>query len=585
VRSPHLARGYLNDSGLTAEKFRLNPATGTIDDRLYLTGDLGRYLPNGEVTFAGRGDFQVKIRGFRVEPAEIEAALARHPAVAAAAALLREERGEHFLVALFVPCPGEEPTPAELREHLLRQLPSYMVPAAFTRIAALPLTPNGKLDRRVLKHLVPALSQMVGEASGSAYAAPRDPREELLAHLWAGLLGLDQVGIHDNFFALGGHSLLATRLVSRVREVFGVELPIRALFDTPTVAGLADLLAALLAAGAGDAPPPPLRALPRQGELPLSFAQERLWFLDRLAPGEGAYNISAAVRLTGPLDVAAFGAALGEVVRRHEALRTGFREGVEGRPIQVIGAWRLPGLPVIDLSVLSGGSGEAREAAVLRLAREEAGRPFDLTSGRLVRVALLRLANPGSEHVILLTLHHIAADGWSMGVLVSELAALYGAFRTGRPSPLPELPIQYADFAFWQRAWLSGLALEAQMAYWRRALAGAPTLALPTDRPRPAVRSSRGARRRVALPPGLSEDLQRLAHGNGATPFMVLLAGLEILLRRLSGQEDLLVGSPIANRTHREIEGLIGFFVNTLVLRADLAGDPDFLRFSGAPAR
>jgi amino acid adenylation domain-containing protein len=571
VRSPHLARGYLHDPRLTAEKFRLNPATGAAGDRLYRTGDLGRYLPNGEVTFAGRGDFQVKIRGFRVEPAEIEAALARHPAVAAAAALLREERGERFLVALFVPRPGEEPTPAELREHLLSALPSYMVPTAFARLSALPLTPNGKLDRRALKHLVPALSQRVGEASGAPYAAPRDATEELLADLWSGLLGLDRVGVHDNFFALGGHSLLATRLVSRVREVFGVELPVRALFDTPTVSGLADLLAALLAAGTGAAPPPPLRPAPREGELPLSFAQERLWFLDRLAPGGGAYNISAAVRLTGPLDVAAFGAALGEVVRRHEALRTGFREGVEG-PVQVIGAWRPTGLPVIDLSAFSG------EAVALRLAREEAGRSFDLTSGRLVRAALLRLAG---QHVLLLTLHHIAADGWSLGVLVGELAVLYRAFHAGRPSPLPELSIQYADFAIWQRTWLSGAALEVQMAHWRRALAGAPALALPTDRPRPAVRSSRGARRRVALSLGLSEDLRRLAHGHGATPFMVLLAGFEILLGRQSGQEDLLVGSPIANRTHREIEGLIGFFVNTLVLRADLSLDPDFLRFLG----
>jgi amino acid adenylation domain-containing protein len=588
VRSPHLARGYLNDPTLSAERFRLNPATGRAGDRLYHSGDLGRYLPNGEVTFAGRGDFQVKIRGFRVEPAEIEAALARHPAVAAAAALLAEERGERFLVALVVPRRGAEPTPAELREHLLAELPSYMVPAAFARLAALPLTPNGKLDRRALKSLVPALAEMVGEGSGAGYTAPRDATEELLAGLWGALLGLDRVGIDDNFFALGGHSLLATRLVSRIREVFGVELPVRALFDAPTVAGLAGLLAALLVADTGGEPAPQLRPADRPAsgsafsdeEFPLSFAQERLWFLDRLAPGEGAYNISAAVRLMGPLDVAAFGAALNEIVRRHEALRTRFGEGALGQPVQSIGAWSPRGLPVIDLSALSGNT---REAVALRLARKEAGRPFDLTSGRLARATLLRLdASDGSaEHVLLLTLHHIASDGWSLGVLVGELGTLYGAFRSGRPSPLPALPIQYADFAVWQRAWLSGAVLDAQMAYWRQALVGAPTLELPTDRPRPAVRSARGTRRRAALSKSLSADLRRLAQEQGATPFMVLLAAFEILLGRLSGQDDLLVGSPIANRTRREVEGLIGFFVNTLVLRADLSGDPDFRRYLG----
>ncbi len=640
VRSPHLARGYLNDPALTAERFRLNPATGRVGDRLYHSGDLGRYLPNGEVTFAGRGDFQVKIRGFRVEPAEIEAALTRHPAVAAAAALLAEERGERFLVALVVPRPGVEPTPAELREHLLAELPCYMVPAAFARLAALPLTPNGKLDRRALKSLVPALAEMVGEGAGAGYTAPRDATEELLAGLWAALLGLDRVGIDDNFFALGGHSLLATRLVSRIREVFSVELPVRALFDAPTVAGLAGLLAALLGTGSGGEAAPQLRPADRpafgNAEFPLSFAQERLWFLDRLAPGEGAYNISAAVRLTGPLDVAAFGAALSEIVRRHEALRTRFGEGARGEPVQSIGAWSPRGLPVIDLSALPG---DAREAAALRLARKEAGRPFDLASGRLARATLLclrvsvetpsryhdipgslppgRLRRPetpaplgagdalaleitersvvaagrlypsagalsnSAEHVLLLTLHHIASDGWSLGVLVGELGALYGAFRAGRPSPLPALPIQYADFAVWQRAWLSGPVLEAQVAYWRQALVGAPTLELPTDRPRSAVRSSRGTRRRAALSSALSTDLRRLAQGQGATPFMVLLAAFEILLGRLSGQDDLLVGSPIANRTRREVEGLIGFFVNTLVLRADLSGDPDFRRYLG----
>jgi amino acid adenylation domain-containing protein len=454
-----------------------------------------------------------------------------------------------------------------------------MVPAAFARLAALPLTPNGKLDRRALRHVMPELAERVGEAPGDADEAPRDPREELLADLWAGLLGIDRVGLHDSFFALGGHSLLATRLVSRIREVFGVEIPLRALFDTPTVAEIAPLLTA----GTGEALPPPLLRAPRsktEPELPLSFAQERLWILDRLAPGEAAYNLSAAVHLVGPLDAAALGAALGEVVRRHEALRTRFREGARGEPVQAIAPWSALGFPWVDLAALPA---RERGEAARRLAREEAGRPFDLGSGRLLRATLLRLGagEAGEEHVALLTLHHIAADGWSLGVLVSELAALYAACRAGRPSPLPELPVQYADFAIWQRAWLSGAALEAQMAYWRQALAGAPNLALPTDRPRPPVRSSRGTRLRAALPPGLSEELRRFARERGATPFMVLLAAFGTLLGRWSGQEDLLVGSPIANRRHREIEGLIGFFVNTLVLRSDLSGEPDFLTVLG----
>ncbi|HEV7514904.1 MAG TPA: condensation domain-containing protein, partial [Thermoanaerobaculia bacterium] len=462
---------------------------------------------------------------------------------------------------------------ADLRSHLKSRLPDFMLPAGFVLLPALPLTPNGKVDRRALP--APELGQ---REEGEERVASRTPAEELLVDLWADLLGVDQVGIHDNFFALGGHSLLATRLVSRMREVFGIELPLRALFDSPTVAGLAERLAA----GTGETLPPPLQVAPRNGELPLSFAQERLWFLDRLEPGGSAYNISAAVRLVGPLDVPAFAAALGEVVRRHETLRTGFREGqheMAGWPVQVIAAWSPPELAVVDLSVLSGGPGGAREAAIRRLAGEEAGRPFDLAQGQPLRVALLRQS--GSLHVLLLTVHHIAADGWSMEVLVRELPALYGAFCAGRRSPLPELPLQYADFAVWQRAWLSGATLEAQTAYWRQALAGAPILDLPTDRPRPAVRSSRGAGRKMALPPCLSADLRRFARGQGATPFMVLLAAFEILLGRLDGQEDLLVGSPIANRNHREIEGLIGFFVNTLVLRADLSGDPDFLTFLG----
>ncbi|HEV7514942.1 MAG TPA: amino acid adenylation domain-containing protein, partial [Thermoanaerobaculia bacterium] len=511
-----LARGYFRQPERTAERFVPDPGSKVGGERLYRTGDLARCSATGELEFLGRIDRQTKIRGFRIEPGEIEAVLAQHPEVVQAAVLVREDRpGDRRLTAYVVPRGAGGLSVADLRSHLQSRLPDFMLPAGFVLLPALPLTPNGKVDRRALP--APELGQR--EEEGERVAS-RTPAEELLADLWADLLGVGQVGIHDNFFALGGHSLLATRVVSRVREVFGVELPLRALFDFPTVAGLAERLAA----GTGETLPPPLLAAPREGELPLSFAQERLWFLDQMALGGGVYNISAAVRLVGPLDVTAFAAAFGEVVRRHEALRTGFREGrheMAGRPVQVVGAWSPPELAVIDLSVLAGEPGGAREAAVLRLAGEEAGRPFDLAQGRPVRAALLRQSGP--LHVLLLTLHHIAADGWSMEILVAELAALYEAFCTGQPSPLPELPIQYADFAIWQRAWLSGTALESQMAYWRQALAGAPTLELPTDRPRPAVRSSRGAQRRMALSPGLSQDLRRLARGQGVTPFMLLL--------------------------------------------------------------
>ncbi|HYH47367.1 MAG TPA: condensation domain-containing protein, partial [Thermoanaerobaculia bacterium] len=566
-----VARGYLGRPELTAERF----VPLSVGDRWYRTGDLTRFRPDGSLEFLGRIDHQVKVRGFRIELGEIESVLQEQPEVRAAAVVAREQPGTGalWLVAYLVFAPeAQAPALAELRGRLAARLPDYMVPARFVALPALPLTSTGKVDRRALPAPEPGRREERGEA-----ARGMSPAEQRLADLWAKLLGVERVEAHDDFFELGGHSLLATRLLSRVREAFGVEVPIRALFDAPTVAGLA----AYLAVSGATSPPPPLRPVPRpetpETGLPLSFAQERLWFLDRLEPGGSVYNIPAAVRLAGPLGMAACGAALDEVMRRHEALRTGFREGPDGQPVQVIEPWSPLGLPAVDLSALSG---EAREAEVRRLVREEAGRPFDLAAGRPLRAAVLRLDAAAAEHVLLLTVHHIAADGWSVGILVRELAALYGAFRAGRPAAaagLPELPVQYADFAAWQREWLSGAALETQMAHWRRALAGAATLELPTDRPRPAVRNPRGARREVALPPALAEDLRRLARGQGATPFMVLLAAFEIFLGRLSGQEDVLVGTPIANRTHHEIEGLIGFFVNTLVLRGDLSGDPDFV--------
>ncbi|HYH47350.1 MAG TPA: condensation domain-containing protein, partial [Thermoanaerobaculia bacterium] len=531
-------------------------------ERLYRTGDLARRRPDGDIEFLGRVDQQVKIRGFRVEPAEVEAALARHPAVREAVVVAREMAGGKALVA-YVVAAGAAPTAAELREALGTTLPAYMVPSAFVALKALPLTPNGKVDRR-------ALPEAVRQGPAEELTAPRTPIEELLAGVWAELLGLERVGADDSFFDLGGHSLLATRAVSRVRELFGIELPLRLVFESPTVAAFALQVEAALRSG--DAPgAPPVVPVPRQGDLPLSFSQERLWFLDQLDPGSPAYNIPAAVSLKGVLDEAALEAALGEIVRRHEALRTTFT-AIEGGPVQRIAPFARLLLPCVDLRALEK---EERQVESDRLLAEEARRPFDLARGPLLRLALLRL-EPG-EHVLLAGMHHIVSDGWSVGVLTGELTGLYAAFAAGRPSPLPELPVQYADYAVWQRAWLRDEPLEEQLAWWRRELADAPpSLNLPYDRPQPAAPSQRGGEVEVALPAGLALALEGLGRKHGATMFMSLLAGWSVLLSRYTAQEDVLVGSPIANRNRLETESLIGFFVNTVVLRTDLSGDPGF---------
>ncbi|MEA2693948.1 MAG: hypothetical protein QOJ16_3335, partial [Acidobacteriota bacterium] len=561
-----LARGYLGAPELTAERF-LPDVFGGPGERLYRTGDLARHRPDGHLDFLGRADQQVKVRGFRVEPGEVEAVLASHPAVAAAAVVAREASpGDVRLVGYVVARQGDpEPLLPELRRFLAERLPGYMVPAALVPLAALPLTANGKVDRQAL----PA----PGWTAEVDFVAPRTPLEDLLAGIWAELLGVARVGVDDNFFALGGHSLLATRLAARVRATLGVELPLARLFAAPTVAGLARELtttAAFPAASAAGV----LRPLPRAGaEAPLSFAQERLWFLDRLEPGSAAYNLPAAFRLAGRLDLAALAASLGEVARRHETLRTTFEE-VSGRPVQRI-APAMAGamlLPLVDLARLPAA---IQESERWRLGAAEAALPFDLARGPLLRAVLLRLA--AEESVLLVTLHHIAADGWSAGVLAREVGALYAAFSRGLPSPLAGLPVQYADFAVWQRAWLSGEVLAGEIAHWRERLAGAPTgLDLPADRPRPAVRTARGGSLDFELPADLAAGLKTLSRRRGTTLFMTLFAGFAALLGRLTGEEDLLVGSPVANRTQGETEGLIGLFVNTLVLRGDLTGDPPF---------
>jgi amino acid adenylation domain-containing protein len=558
VGGPGVARGYFRRTERTAERF------AEVDGRrFYRTGDLVRQLPaeGGALEFLGRTDFQVKIRGFRVEPGEVEAALLEHPAVRQAVVAARPDAaGEQRLVGYVVPaaaCP-----PSELREHLKARLPAYMVPAAFVELPELPLTLHGKVDRSRL----PDPGAPAAEAEG---AAPQSPAEEIVAGIWCEVLGLPRVSRSANFFDLGGHSLLATRVASRLRAATGAELSIRELFRSATVAALAAALERSLAAGASAAAPS-IRPVPRDGPLPLSFAQERLWFLDRLAPGNAAYTIPLALAAHGALSLPALEAALADMVRRHEALRTTY-EPRGDRPVQVIAPAAPFRLPLVDLSGLPE---KSRHAAARRLADETVAAPFDLQRGPVLRARVARLGP--AEHALLLTVHHIAADGWSAGVMAEEIAALYPAALSGAASPLPEPAVQYADFAVWQRAWLQGEALDRQLAYWRRRLADLPALALPADRPRPPRHSFRGATRIHAIGPETTRALLSLARREDATLFMVLLAAVQTLLGRYAGQEDLAVGSPIANRTRAEIEPLIGFFVNSLVLRGDLSGDPPF---------
>ncbi|EPX57243.1 Long-chain-fatty-acid--CoA ligase [Cystobacter fuscus DSM 2262] len=562
IAGDNLARGYLRKPGLTAERFLPDPFARQPGARMYRTGDLARWRTDGVIEFHGRVDHQVKIRGFRIELGEIEEVLTGHPGLVETVVLAREDRpGDKQLVAYVVPAAQPGASAEELRAFLRTKLPEYMVPAFFVTLEALPLTSNGKVDWRAL----PAPEA----GSSESYVAPRDELEEKLTSIWAQLLHLERVGVRDRFFELGGHSLLATQLHTRIRQTFGVELPLRALFESSTVETQAQRVAAVLPSAR--AALSPILSASREGMLPLSFAQQRLWFLEQLEPGNTAYNMPAAVRLTGELDAAALEKALHGVVRRHEALRTTF-DSLEGKPFQVIHPELLVPLPLSDWSGLSA---EDKEQALRTARREEASRPFDLMRGPLVRARLLRLGE--REHVLLYTLHHIISDGWSVGVLVREMAALYQEQRTGHPAQLAPLPVQYADYALWQQSQLSGQALEEALAHWTKRLAGAPrVLELPTDRKRPAVQTHRGARQDIRLSAELTQELQGVCRQQGATLFMGLLAVFQLLLSRYARQEDVVVGTPTAHRPRMETEGLIGFFVNTLVLRTDLSGAPSF---------
>jgi amino acid adenylation domain-containing protein len=563
IRTPYRAHGYYNQPQKTAEVFVPNPFNNDPHDIVYRTGDYGRVLPDGNFEFVSRKDHQVKIRGVRIELPEIENVLRAHESVTDVVVVDREDTiGNKYVCAYVVP--DGEVESSVLRQHVARWLPEAMVPSAVVQLSALPRTISGKVDRAKL----PAPGMEDGRL-GASYVPPRTAIEEVVANVWAGVLEVERVGVTDSFFELGGNSLLATLVIARVRSALRVEVDVRQLFEGPTVVQLSAAVESALKSGAPT--PPRIERASRTRSLPLSFAQQRLWFLDQLESGSTFYNVPAAIRLSGRLDAGALGEALQEIVRRHETLRTSFRN-VKGEPEQVIAATLAVPLDVTDLSSLAG---HEREARVTESAREWAARPFDLERGPLLRAHLLRLAE--EEHVLLFAMHHIVGDVWSIGVLVREWATLYQAFANGQPSPLEALPVQYADYAVWQRDWLRGEVLEAQLDYWRKQLADAPTvLNLVTDKPR-GSQTFAGARLPVVLPSGLSVASEVLSRREGATLFMTLLTAFGVLLHYQTRQNEILIGTPIANRQQVEVENLIGFFLNTLVLRLNFAGDPSFL--------
>ncbi|MFT3754914.1 MAG: amino acid adenylation domain-containing protein [Pseudoxanthomonas sp.] len=559
-----LAREYLGRPDLTAERFIRDPFSTAAAARLYRTGDLVRHRPDGTIDFLGRIDHQVKIRGFRVELGEIEATLSQHPAVLEAVVLAREDTpGDKQLVAYVVLQPGWQSVTDALREFLATRLPDFMIPAAFVVRQELPLNANGKVDRKAL----PPPDRQRPELA-RRFVPPRTDHEKQLAAIFGQVLNLDTVGVDDDFFALGGDSLRAVKVLARIRQSLGAEVPFQALFSHPTVAALARAIAPYVAPGNRAQPIP---VMPRTQRLPVSFAQERMWFLSRLAPDSPAYNCCYFYRLRGPLHHAALAASLRALVARHEALRTTFRE-VDGQLFQHIDAQRELVIETLDLHHLPQSE---REAVVLQSLTREARRPLELLQGPLLRVGLYTLDN--EDHVLWLVLHHIITDGRSMEVLLSELAAIYDAFRNERPFPLPPLSLQYADYAAWERQHLNEESLTEHIAYWKNKLTGAPPLIeLPADHPRPATQSLRGAEVAFQLDRELTGALKKLGAEHQMTLTMVVLAGFAALLHRYTGQDELVLGIPSLGRDRVETESLVGFFVNALPVRLGFHGAPSF---------
>ena len=578
-----VARGYLGRAALTAARFVPDPFSSTPGARLYRTGDLVRYRRQtsgatggasagvGVIEFLGRIDFQVKLRGFRIELGEIEATLMQHEDVRQAVALVREDRPGDLRLCAYVVTqqhdgePDSRPIlqPEALREHLSQSLPQHMMPNAFVMLAELPLTTSGKVDRKALP-----MPQGHQEREGGIYRPPETPEQILVADIYATVLGIERAGLSDHFFHVGGHSLLATQVVARLRTALSLDVPLRAVFEAPTVAGLAAYITTMQTTPA-DADMPALVPIARDETHALSYAQERLWFLNQLQPDSPFYNIPGGLRLRGELDANALQQAFCRLIERHEVLRTTYvNRG--GKPRQRIGPSVAVTIPCMDISAAA----DLGETALADAVREEAETPFDLTQDLMVRAKLLRMDR--QEHVLLVTLHHIAADGWSMGILLSELAALYSAYSANQDCALPALQVQVVDVASWQRQWFASGALDEQLSYWRQALAGLSPLELPTDRSRPAQQQFRGDRVVVEVDKALGHALQQLSRDHDCTLFMTLLASWQLLLARYAGQGDIAVGTPIANRQRAELEPLIGCFVNTLVMRTQISGEQSF---------
>jgi len=556
-----LARGYLNRPDITQERFIAHPFSK--QGKLYKSGDLARYLPNGDIEYLGRIDQQVKIRGFRIEIGEIEAAIHQHSEIREAVIIVTEDRQDDKRLVAYVVFQSTHISVLELRNFLKAKLPDYMIPAAFVVLEKFPLTPNGKIDRRAL----PAPDTIQQPEENTALALT--PVQEMLTGIWADILGIKQVGIYDNFFELGGHSLLATRVISQIRKAFKVELPLRCLFESPTVAELAKKIEKTTKADL-KVKLPNIGQTSKLGKIPLSYAQKRLWYLQQLEPNNTAYNVFDAVRIIGSLNIPALEQSLNEIIRRHEILRTNFILE-HGQPIQVITSSLNLELPIIDLSKLLDAE---RDKTVQNLANQEAEKVFKLDIEPLLRVTLLRLSE--TEYVLLFTMHHIISDGWSMGVLIKELVALYEAFSLGKPSSLPEILIQYADFAIWQRQWLEEVVLDTLLTYWQQQLQNLPTLKLTTDYPRPITPTYQGSAQPFTLSSTLSQQIKILSNQQGVTLFMTLQAAFVTLMHYYSEQDDIVIGTDVANRNQGETEDLIGFFVNQLVLRTNFDGNPSF---------
>jgi amino acid adenylation domain-containing protein len=564
IRTPYRSFGYYEDPELTGRVFVQNPFSQDPNDLVHKTGDYGRLLEDGNLEHLGRRDQQVQIRGVRVELGEIENLLRAHSAVADVAVVDRDDaEGNKFLVAYLTLTNGTGSN--HLREYLAERLPPTMLPSAFVELEQLPRTLNGKIDRKAL----PALE--LTQSTDGDKIEQLTPIEEIVAGIWCEVLRLPRVSREGNFFNLGGHSLLATQVTHRIRDSFKIELPVRSVFESPTVAQLAAVIESALSEGSSSATSP-IEPVSRDGKLPLSFAQQRLWFQEELARGTSTFHIDLGMTLDGPLNQAALEQTFNEICRRHENLRTSFPM-IDGELVQLVQPFSRLTLPTVDLSHLDEAERDAIDARVAQAALDQ---PFDLETGPLVRIAMIRHSE--QKHSVVCVLHHIVSDGWSRGILIREVSALYQAFGSGEPSPLSELKIQYGDFAVWQRARLQGEALEHELTFWKEHLAGAPALLdLPTDRPRPTVQTYRGGAETVTFSPELSQRLRALSHKQGTTMFMLLLAAFQTLLHRYTNEDDIVVGTTVANRERSEIEPLIGFFVNMLAQRADCSGNPTFL--------